>query len=65
MSLLLSQIGGALIVVEGVASAVGVATVLGIGINDGAHGGIRQTVRKVYTVDPPNRFWPHDSIRTY
>lgn len=65
MSLLLAELDGVLTVVEGVATAVGFATVLGIGVNQAASGGVRQTVRKVYEVDPPNRFWQKDSIHTY
>ncbi len=65
MSLLLSQLDGLLTVVQAVATSDGTATVVGVGANQAAHGGVRQSVRKVYEVDPPNRFWPKASIHTY
>lgn len=66
MSLLLARLGSSPVVpLLTVGTADGLALVVGVGRNGAAVDGVSHRVRKIYEVDPPNRFWPDPSIRTY
>lgn len=66
MSLLLARLSAAPVVVVFAAGfAEGQAEVIGVGQNGAAVDGATHMVRTSYAVDPPNRFWPDPSIRTY
>lgn len=65
MSLLLARGSQPIVVASGIGICEGFVTVLGIGLNSAASGGVRQMVRTIYETDPPNRFWPDPSIHTY
>lgn len=69
MSLLLSQLDETVFsAVDAVGTCVGIAEVWGVLIDAQAPGsGAFQasTVRIVYHVDPPNRFWPKKTLKPY
>lgn len=66
MSLLLARLSATPIVTMlAVATAAGQSSMLGVGANGAAVDGSTHLLRKSYAVDPPNRFWPDPSIRTY
>lgn len=66
MSLLLARLSATPVVMFlSVGMTEGRADVVGIGLNGAAVDGVTHRVRKMYAVDPPNRFWPDPSIRTY
>ncbi len=66
MSLLLARLSATPIVtILSVAMADGHSTMVGVGINGAAVDGSSHLLRTIYAVDPPNRFWPDPSLRTY
>lgn len=68
MSLLLAQSITPVNTVDMVFAGVGIAEVWGVLVdaNDPAQGAFAgSTVRIVYHVEPPNRFWPKTSLKPY
>ncbi len=66
MSLLLARLSATPILpILATATAAGQAEVVGVGSNGAAVDGTTHLLRTSYAVDPPNRFWPDPSIRTY